>query len=75
MATFVTIMQVMNQQTKQLVWVEAERIEAKNWEEAQKYIDEKNLNWLVIEGEFIEEVPYVKYRDILNTIESKSIIK
>ncbi|WP_123275650.1 hypothetical protein [Chryseobacterium sp. G0240] len=50
-------MQVVNQKTKDLVWIEGIRIEAPNWELAQEIIDKENYHYLKITGQLIAEIP------------------
>lgn len=50
-------MQVVNQKTKELVWIDGMRIEAPTWELAQEIIDKENYNYLIITGQLIKEIP------------------
>lgn len=57
MPFFCTQMQVVNQKTKELVWIDGMRIEAPTWELAQEIIDKENYNYLIITGQLIKEIP------------------
>ncbi|MEF9476786.1 hypothetical protein OWR28_02590 [Chryseobacterium sp. 1B4] len=51
-------MQVVNQKTKELVWIDGMRIEAASWKLAQEIIDKENYHYLIITGQLIKEIPY-----------------
>ena len=60
MPFFCTQMQVVNQKTKELVWIDGIRIEAPTWELAQEIIDNENYHYLVITGQLVKEIPCKK---------------
>ncbi len=52
-----TKMQVLNQETKQLVWVEGMRVKEATRERAQKILDKYNYHYLVLGDEIVAEIP------------------
>lgn len=52
-----TQMQVLNQQTKELHWVEGMRVIAPTRQKAQDLLDKYNYHYLVLVGEIIAEIP------------------
>lgn len=60
MPFFCTQMQVVNQKTKELVWIDGMRIEAPNLELAQEIIDKDNYHYLIITGQLVKEIPCKK---------------
>lgn len=57
MPFFCTQMQVVNQETKELIWIDGMRIEAPNWDLAQEIIDKEDYNYLIITGQLVAEIP------------------
>ncbi|WP_312306218.1 hypothetical protein [Chryseobacterium sp.] len=60
MPFYCTQMQVVNQETKELVWVDGMRIEAPTWELAQEILDKDNYHYLKITGKLVAEIPCKK---------------
>lgn len=60
MPYFCTQMQVVNQKTKELVWIDGMRIEAPTLELAQQIIDKENYHYLIITGQLVKEIPCKK---------------
>lgn len=52
-----TEMQVLNQQTKELHWVEGMRVKAFTKEKAQELLDKYNFHYLVLGDEIVAEIP------------------
>jgi len=52
-----TKMQVLNQKTQELIWVEGLRVRAYTREKAQKLLDKYNYNYLILGDEIIAEIP------------------
>lgn len=52
-----TSMQVLNQQTKELMWVEGMRVKAFTREKAQEILDKYDYNYLVLGDEIVVEIP------------------
>lgn len=52
-----TEMQVLNQQTKELHWVEGMKVRSPTRESAQKLLDKYNFHYLVLGDEIIAEIP------------------
>lgn len=57
MKTWITEMQVLNQETKELHWVAGMRVVAPTHKAAQEILDKYNYHYLVILGELIAEMP------------------
>lgn len=57
MPFFCTQMQVVNQKTKELVWIDGMKIEAPSLELAQEIIEQENYHYLIITGQLIKEIP------------------
>lgn len=57
MKIWITEMQVLNQETKELHWVEGMRIKSPTIESAQKILDKYNYHYLVILGELVADIP------------------
>lgn len=60
MPFFCTKMEVVNQETKELVWIDGFRIEAPTRELAQEIIDNENYHYLIITGQLVKEIPCKK---------------
>ena len=52
-----TEMQVLNQKTKELHWVEGMRVKAFTKEKAQEILDRYNYHYLVLGDEIVAEIP------------------
>lgn len=50
-------MQVINQQTKEPIWVEGMRVKAPTREAAQRLLDKYNYHYLILEDEIVAEIP------------------
>jgi len=57
MPYFCTQMQVVNQKTKELVWIDGMRVEAPTLELAQEIIAKENYHYLIITGQLVKEIP------------------
>lgn len=52
-----TEMQVLNQQTKELHWVEGMKVKAFTKEKAQELLDKYDYHYLVLNDEIVAEIP------------------
>lgn len=57
MKIWTTEMQVLNQQTKELHWVEGMRVKAFTREKAQELLDRYNYHYLILGDEIVAEIP------------------
>ena len=52
-----TEMQVLNQQTKELHWVEGMKVKAYTKEKAQELLDKYDFHYLILGDEIVAEIP------------------
>lgn len=52
-----TLMQVLNQKTKELHWVEGMKVKAPTKEAAQRLLDKYDYHYLVLGDQIIAEIP------------------
>ena len=60
MRTYSTKMQVLNQETKELVWVGGMKVIAHSEQHAQQILDRHDYHYLALDGELIAEIPCIK---------------
>lgn len=58
-----TFMQVLNQGTKELVWVEGYRVKSPTRESAQRLLDKHDFHYLVLGDEILAEIPCIPGTD------------